>query len=158
MPEITKVRYTHEAIIDLVLSRPGIRQAEIAALIERTPAWVSTIMASDAFKAKLEERRAEVVDPYVAATVNDRLQAVAHASLERILEKVSTPGLTVADDFLVKTAKLATDALGYGAKPAGGGSTTNVAVVVQVPQKLEAPAWEARYRPPPAPPALTTGD
>jgi hypothetical protein len=140
--------HVHEEIINLMLARPGIRQAEIAAVLERTPSWICTVMASDTFRARYEERMAEDLDPVLRATIEERLRVVAEQSLERIIDRLTNPALSPSDDFLIKTAKLASDALGYGAKPSNPSAVANVAVVVQVPQKLDAGTWEKRFSPP----------
>lgn len=132
---IAKVRYSHDAMIDLIVADPSIRQNDLAALFDRSPSWVSLVLSSDAFQARLSERKSELIDPEIRATINDRLSAVAQASLGRILEKLTGPLRELqTDDFLVKSAKLASDALGYGAK--GPSTQTNVAVVIQVPPKI----------------------
>jgi hypothetical protein len=83
----------------------------------------------------LDKRRTEIEDPVLTATVNERLRALADVSLGRILDKLGGPmGAFVTDDFLIKSAKLSVDALGYGARP-DRGAAVNVAVVIQVPQK-----------------------
>jgi hypothetical protein len=144
---IAKVRYSHDAMIDLIISEPTIKQNDLAAIFDRSPTWVSLIMSSDAFQARLAERRAELVDPSIVASIQERIQAVASASLSKILDKLSSP-LPASDDFLIQSAKLATGALGYGARPAAGSTTANVAVVIQVPQKAASAAeWVAQVAP-----------
>lgn len=143
---VAKVRYSHDAMIDLMIAEPSIRQNDLAAIFDRTPAWVSIVINSDAFQARLEQRRAELVDPQIIASIKDRISAVATASLDRMLEKLSGP-LPATDNFILESAKLATKALGYGAREGGGGQT-NVAVVIQVPQKAASAAdWAAQYSP-----------
>jgi hypothetical protein len=143
---IVKTRYTHDAMIDLIIAEPTIKQNDLAVIFDRTPTWVSQIMSSDAFQARLSERKAELIDPVIVASIQERIQAVASASLDKMLNKLTSP-LPVSDDFLIKSAKLATDALGYGARSAGG-STTNVAVVLQVPQKIASTQeWVTRATP-----------
>lgn len=145
---IAKIRYSHDAMIDLIISEPTIRQNDLAVIFDRTPVWVSQVVNSDAFQARLEARRSELVDPVIAATIKDRLAAVAATSLEKVLEKIASPVQIVSDDFLLKTAEFATKALGYGARPQGGGGDTNVAVVVQVPAKIPSAAeWASTYAP-----------
>lgn len=129
---IAKVRYSHDAMIDMIVAEPTLKQNDLAVIFDRTPSWISQVINSDAFQARLEARREELIDPVLRATIKDRLTAVAASSLERILDKLSSP-VTPTDDFLIKSATLATKALGYGARDVG--SQTNVAVVVQVPQK-----------------------
>lgn len=141
---ILKVRYSHDAMIDLMIAEPMIKQNDLAAMFDRSPTWVSNVINSDAFQARLEERRGELVDPVLTASIQERLRAVANQSLERILEKIAGP-ITQTDDFLLRSAKLATDALGYGAKAASS-QTTNVAVVVQVPSKaVSSIEWAVRH-------------
>lgn len=142
---IVKVRYSHDAMIDLIVAEPTVRQNDLAVIFDRTPAWISQVINSDAFQARLEERKAELIDPVIMATIKDRLSAVANASLEKILERVVSP-VTPTDDFLLESAKLATKALGYGARETGGG--TNVAVVVQVPPRIpSATEWLSAHSP-----------
>lgn len=143
---IAKVRYSHDAMIDMIVAEPTIRQNDLAAIFDRTPAWVSMVMSSDSFQARLEARRKELVDPLILASIKDRISAVATASLDRILDKLSSP-LPASEDFLIKSATLATKALGYGARE-GSSTTTNVAVVVQVPPKAaSAEEWARTYAP-----------
>jgi len=130
---IKKVRYSHDAMIDLLIAEPTIRQNDLAAIFDRTPTWVSLVINSDAFQARLAERRAELVDPTIAASINERLSALADATLTRLLDRVTTPVQVVSDDFLLRTAEVALKASGYGARPQG--PAVNVGVVVQVPQK-----------------------
>lgn len=51
--------YRHDAIIDLMIACPNLRQNDIAAQLGYTPAYLSTIISSDAFQMKLRLRRSE---------------------------------------------------------------------------------------------------
>jgi len=134
-------------MIDLIVAEPSIKQNDLAAIFDRSPAWISQIINSDAFQARLEERRTELVDPVLQASIKERLNAVASVSLEKILDKL-TSAVPKDDDFLIKTATLATKALGYGARDSGG-ATANVAVVVQVPPKAASVTeWVSAHTPP----------
>jgi hypothetical protein len=146
---IVKVRYSHDAMIDLMIAQPTLKQNDLAAMFDRSPAWISSVINSDSFQARYEERRKTLVDPTLVNSIGERLRAVADASLERLHDKLTGVGAAFLDaEFLVKSAKLATDALGYGARPVG--NTTNVAVVVQVPGKItNAAEWAAAHRPAP---------
>ena len=141
-----KVSYTHDAMIDAMLSNPSISGGELARNFGYTESWISTIRNSDAFQARYAERRKDLVDPVIIASIDERLRAVADKSLERVLDKL-TSVIPPSDDFLLQSAKLATGALGYGARPTGGNSTqTNVAVVIQVPPKITSSAdWAAAH-------------
>ena len=140
-----KVSYTHDAMIDLMLVRPTITGIELAEYFGYTQPWISVIRTSDAFRARYAERKGELVDPVIVATVDERLRAVADASLERVLERLTSP-IKPSDDFVLQSAKLSTSALGYGAKPTAGATQTNLAVIIQVPQKSATSAdWSAAH-------------
>jgi hypothetical protein len=142
---IAKVRYSHDAMIDLMIAQPSLKQNDLAAMFDRSPAWISNVVNSDAFQARYHERREELIDPEIMFSIKERINAVASVSLQKVLEKLSN-GLPVSDDFALRSAKLATDALGYGSRAPQ--VTTNVAVVVQVPQKIQsASEWAARHSP-----------
>lgn len=142
--EIAKVRYNHDAMIDLIIAEPMISQNEIAAHFRRTPAWVSIIISSDAFQARLEERRKELIDPAILASIDNRFKAIAQMSLDRVMEKLSNP--QVKDDFLIKSAQLAAGALGYGAKQPGASNGTGPSVVINMPGVAQsADLWAAKY-------------
>ena len=89
--ELQKLRYTHDAAIDMILANPSITQKELAKIFDRTPAWVGILVNSDAFKARLAERKAELVDPAIRATLEERLQGLANAALDRLLDRIDSP-------------------------------------------------------------------
>jgi len=110
---IKKVRYSHEAVIDVILANPTISQGELATRFEVTQAWLSRIIGSDAFQAVLAKRRAELVDPYIMATMEEKIRGVADQSLEIIAEKLQA---TQSADLALKALGLASTALGFGAR------------------------------------------
>lgn len=140
---IDKVRYTHDAMIDLIIVNPSITQRELAKHFGYTEAWISRIHCSDAFQARLAERRTEVVDPILAATNKDRLEGVVAQSLDILAEKLEQ---TRNPDLATKVLDIASKAAGYGARQ------TNLAVqqqfVVHLPNKIQDPhAWANAHRP-----------
>ena len=54
-----RVKYSHDAMIDLIIASPGIQQNTLAIHFGYTVGWISTIMQSDAFQAKLAARKDE---------------------------------------------------------------------------------------------------
>jgi len=108
-----KIRYTHDGMIDLVVQNPEISQNEIAALFGYSPAWVSTIFTSDAFKARLEARREEVVDPELRMSLRERFEALTVQSL-RILQAKLTAPQGPSDNLVLKTLELGAKSLGLG--------------------------------------------
>lgn len=144
---IAKVSYTHDAMIDLIIAQPSISQGELAKFFGYTQSWVSTVKNSDAFQARLAERKAELIDPAITASIDEKFRALADSSLNLLIERV-TSAVKPSDDFLLQTAKLSAGALGYGAKAPAASNTTNIAVVVQVPPKIQSSVdWAAAHAP-----------
>lgn len=140
---IQRVRYSHDAMIDVMIANPAISQNDLAKHFGYTPAWVSRIICSDAFQARLAARKDEMVNPVIAQGVEDRIKGLAMLSLEVLEEKLAA---TRSPDMAMKAFELSTKAAGYGARQ------TNVAVqtnfVVQIPNKIEDPhAWADAHRP-----------
>lgn len=141
MQEIAKVRYTHDAVIDMIIANPSVSQEELAIAFGFTASWMSIIVNSDAFKEKLALRKSELVDPIIRATLTDRLNALANKSAEVLLEKLNAaPDEQTALKALDITAK----ALGYGAKDNSKPSVVNYIAVV--PQRSnDSRQWADTY-------------
>jgi len=110
----TKVRYTHDAMIDMIIANPGVSQNRLAIEFGYTPAWVSTIMSSDAFKARLANRREEIVDPALLMTVEEKFKAVTERSLAVLAEKLAQPVSQIPDNLALRAAELGAKAIGVG--------------------------------------------
>ncbi|WP_322496966.1 hypothetical protein [Chloroflexus sp.] len=109
-----KLRYTHQAMCDVIVQNPGISQNQLAALFGYTPAWVSTVINSDAFQALLAQRREELVDPEIRLTIEERYRALAAESLRVLQAKMARPADQVSDNLALKAAELSAKALGLG--------------------------------------------
>lgn len=127
---VARVSYTHDAMIDLILANPMVTQGGIAHHFGYTQAWVSRVMNSDAFLARLAERKTELVDPSLVASIDEKLRALASKSLDVVLEK-----LTVAPtaELGLKALEATTKALGYGARQQNLAVQNNF--VVALPEK-----------------------
>jgi hypothetical protein len=88
MGEIAKVRYTHDAIIDVILANPKVSQGELAQEFGFTQSWMSIIINSDAFQERLAQRKGELLDPAIRASIENRLEALAKRSLDKLLDKL----------------------------------------------------------------------
>ena len=145
---VEKTRYSHEAMIDLILARPSIKQNELAAHFGYSVPWISRVYGSDAFQAALEARRREVVDPIIAHNLEEKIVGLAHQSLEVLAEKLSS---TQNADLALKSFELSSKALGFGARNTGGQTVQN-SFVVQLPGKAaDASEWLANREVPAAP-------
>jgi hypothetical protein len=135
LPEVPtgprKLRYTHEAMVDQILTRPSISQNELGALFGYGPSWISQILASDAFQARMAERREEIVDPAVRASVEEQFKGLVLRSLDILREKLNRPSAAIPDNLAIRSLELASRALGYGARE------STVAVQVNVDNHLE---------------------
>ncbi len=130
---IQRVKYTHDAMIDLLIGRPGIRQNEVAKYFGYTAGWVSRVINSDAFQARLALRKGDVTDPLLVQTFEERLKGLANQSLDVIQQKLDA---TSNPDLAVKALELSTKALGMGARPDRAPQTVNN-FVVALPPKVE---------------------
>lgn len=138
---LAKVRYTHDAMIDLIISNPWISQNEIAGHFGYTVGWISQIFTSDVFQSRLAERKGELVDPSIRATIEDNIKALAHQSMAVLRKKLE---LNPSDDLALGVAEVAIKALGYGAKQP---MQVNNQFVVQVPGKMGTSAeWAERHQ------------
>ena len=149
MPAIERINYTHDALIDAIITNPEKTQREFAAIFGYGESWLSIIMNSDSFKERLHERREEIVNPILRATVEDRMKALVQKSTEILLERLAVdPDPSLA----LKTLEVTSRSLGYGAKLAGPAVQVNVAPVAVVPAKeLTASTWMQSYSPGAAP-------
>lgn len=112
MGNLQKVSYSHKAMIDLIIGNPWISQNAIAAHFGYTAAWISNILAADAFQAALAARREEVVDPVLKATIEERFRALVIKSLDVLQEKLNAS--QVSDNVAIRAAELGAKALGVG--------------------------------------------
>lgn len=113
---ICKVQYTHDDMINTILTNPVISQGEIAARYGYTAGWVSQIISSDAFQARMHERREEIIDPILKATMKERFDALILRSMEILMEKLEKPSDKVSDQLVLQTLGLASRAGGYGVR------------------------------------------
>lgn len=111
-----KLRYSHQAMIDLIIANPGISQNEIAAQFGYSAPWVSQIILSDAFQAQLAARREELVDPTLVATIKQQFEGLVARSLEIMRRKLAREPENVPDQLVVQALKVSATALGYGAR------------------------------------------
>lgn len=88
--KLVKVKYTHEAMIDLIIQEPTVTVQELAEIFEYSAGWVSRILASDSFQARLAQRKSDLIDPLVAQSLNERMRGVTIQSLEIIQKKLES--------------------------------------------------------------------
>ncbi len=137
---LDKVRYTHDAMIDIVIAKPDVSQNTLAEYFGYSVGWISRIFCSDAFQARLAQRRGEVVIPGLLSTFEERLKLLATNSIELVLEKLEErdeEGKAVADMGTVfKALEISTKSLGYGARQTNVAIQNNLTVNTMSDQQL----------------------
>jgi hypothetical protein len=114
---IAKLNYSHEAMVDLIIANPAISQNELARRFGYSAPWVSRVLASDAFQAKLAERSKEVVDPTVRQAVEEQFKGLVLRSLAILQEKLDRPTEQIPDQLALRAFEISSRAAGYGGKP-----------------------------------------
>lgn len=142
---IEKVRYSHDAMIDVIIAEPAIKQKELAERFGMTQAWISRVIGSDAFQARLAARKEKVIDPVLTHNMEERLRGLAIQSLEIVQEKLEATG---SADMAMKALDLSTKALGFGARERNGGAQVQNNFVIALPGKAaSAQEWAAAHGP-----------
>jgi hypothetical protein len=139
---LRRVHYTHDAMIDLLVSNPGMSQNQLAAHFGYSVPWISRIINSDAFQARLAVRKGDLVDPALLLTVEERLTALCDQSLNIVMDKLES---TKNIDTAMKALELSTKALGFGARKSN--VTLQQSFVVALPSKVvDSGEWAERHR------------
>ncbi len=140
---LEKVRYSHDAMIDMIVAEPRVTQKELASRFGFSLGWINRVIGSDAFQTALAKRKAEVTDPFLIATVEERLSGLARQSLDVIAEKLEA---TQSVDVALKAADMSLKAMGFGSRDRGAGVVNNF--VVALPGKApDAQAWMNDHTP-----------
>lgn len=135
---LVRVHYTHDAMIDILIAEPQISQGLLARRFGYTEAWLSRIINCDAFQERLAERRAELVNPAIISSIEERLKGLTMQATDVLAQQLE---INKNPEVALKTLDIATKALGYGARNVN----TQVAVtnyVVAMPEKIvDANEW-----------------
>lgn len=101
-----------EELVEWIVAHPGATHGEISSAYGRAAGWFSTVLVMAEFQAALEPRRAEILNPAVTATIEERFQALLIRSVDVLQTKMSVaaPG----DALVLEAAKLGVRALGLG--------------------------------------------
>jgi hypothetical protein len=123
---IQKISYTHEQILNWLVLNPHVSLRECADHFGYTQPWLSTLIHSDIFQAKLRERQMQVA-ARVAQSIPERLQVVTNIALEKLAEKVAE---SEDPEFILDAADKALHRMGYAPasarNPAGSPAQGNV--------------------------------
>lgn len=92
----TPLKYSHEAMIDLILAEPTVTNRELAEIFDYSEGWVSHIRKSDSFQARIAERKALTVDPVIKKNLDERLRHVTHRAIDIIQERLDSSEASAA--------------------------------------------------------------
>ena len=139
--ELQRIHYTHDAMVDLIISRPMITREEIAKYFGYSPQWVRRVINCDAFLERLALRKSEIIDPAIAAGLEERFRDLALVSMEVLLNKLET---TKEAKLAGQTLELSIKALGMGARQANV-NVQNSFVVAMPGKAASEQAWADSY-------------
>ena len=143
---IKRVTYSHDLIIDHLITNPRATRKDISDYFGYTEAWLSRIMNSDAFNAVLAQRRSELIDPVLTASIKENLTSVAQKSMEVVLKKLENPMAMKMDDA-IKAMDVATKALGYGAREQSNVTNVQQNIVIVPPKSDSSDDWLTNHSP-----------
>ena len=130
--QVTRLSHRHEAVLVAMLANPDAKLGDIAALLGYTPAWLSTLIHTDAFQGELKRRQGELWTD-ASVTIRDRLTGLAEAGLDVLgerLNQMDTPTREVRE-----TTQMALAGLGYSGG-GGGAPSTQTINVLNVPSDV----------------------
>lgn len=119
---ITGQSLGYDQIVDeLLLSPPGETQGHLARRLGYTQAWLSRLIASDAFQVRLA-KRLEAIEPdrremfrLRFASIEEEARGILMASLQKLSDRLQDPA-GVPDQLVVKSVEVTSRLLGYGAR------------------------------------------
>lgn len=123
--------YSHKDLIDYILANPTATREQIGARYGRSPSWVTMVTSSDAWRAAFAARRAEVVDPTLIASHEERYAAVASLSAERLLERLADKAKPMSDAMLCRAAEFGAKAVGAGGNAPTAAPTVRLEVLAE---------------------------
>lgn len=131
----------HEAIIDQLLIDPGATYGKLSKITGYSRGWLSKIVSSDAFQAKLADRQRALVDPIILSSIESRLKGTLGLSLDIIDERLEAA--PKFDDALA-AFQAVSKAMGMGQKVTA--PIVQNSFIVRLPEKtLSADQWAATH-------------
>jgi hypothetical protein len=150
--QLQKMKYSHEAMADLIIANPSIKQREIAQTFDMTEGWISQVINSDTFRAFFAKRKGDLVDPLVVASIEEQLDASMRTSLGILQAELEDPTKVKGKtELAMKMLEMGQRAKGYGARP-GAQVQVNTFVAVVPAKAVSGEDWlEQTGRPAQAP-------
>jgi len=104
--------YTPDTMVQLILANPSWGKAQLAKYFGKPEGWFSSVLASERFQQALDPYRANLPDPSLTATMEERVKAMAIRSMDVLLNKMDSK--EASDLLVLKAAELGIKGLGMG--------------------------------------------
>jgi hypothetical protein len=119
-PEIKNVSHVHESVMNWMIANPTRSLAACAQEFGYTQAWLSTMIHSNLFQARLREKQ-DTLFGDLTTSLNDKLAAGADIGVTKLVEK-----LEKSEDpkFIKETTAMMLEKLGFGAATRVSGAST----------------------------------
>ena len=138
---IGRMSYTHDAMCDLIIANPAISKTDLAKAFGYTPTWISRVINSDAFQLRLAVRKADISDPSLILTIEEKMKVLVSESLDVLIEKLAT---TKNTEVAMKGLEIGSKALGYGARK--DNVTIQQSFVVAMPTQIpDQSTWAQKH-------------
>lgn len=133
----------YDSMVDFYVSNPFATLADVSRYIGHSVTWVSRIVNTDAFRAKLAAKKVESIDPMIRANLNEKLILVAQEAAKQVLEKLEKGD---NPDFALQALQATAKVLALGGKKPDS-DTPPFALII--PAKVETvDAWQAQFAKP----------
>lgn len=130
--QIAKVSIKHDAILDYLMVNPAEKLGLVAAHFDVSQAWLSVIIHSDAFQAKLKDKSGECFTATVIP-LREQLLGVAQVGVEKLGECLENASTITDKQFIADTTDSILKNLGYSPKSAApaqpSSAATNIFIV-----------------------------
>jgi hypothetical protein len=110
-PQLLNVSHVHDAIMNWMIAHPDRSLRECANAFGYTQSWLSTMIHSNLFQARLKEKQAAHFSG-LSATLNEKLVVGADIGVTKLVEKLET---SEDPKFIKETTNMFLDKLGFGA-------------------------------------------
>lgn len=125
-PQIQKVGWWHESIINWMIQNPDKSLAECARAHNVSQSWLSTIIHSDVFQ-DVFQRRKDMHFANASRSTVEKVAGLADLAVDQLTQRIEQSGDIMPFAQVKDTAEMALKAAGYSASRADSSSrTTNV--------------------------------
>lgn len=113
-PVIAKLSPRHEALALFVVAHPHLTQGQVAKACNYTQAWVSQVMSTSMFKARVKYLQEQLATE-ILETLGQKIARGAELAIDRTIERLEDK--SVPASFLASARQDLLKALDYGAPP-----------------------------------------